>query len=270
MLPQALNFLSLQWKWLRVNAAKWACRMLIINADDWGCDAHTTSAVLACVERGSISSVSAMVFMEDSERAAAVARDRGIDAGLHLNLDTPFSKVPVASNLLEHQARLAGFLQNPFSRPFFHPGLVRSFEYVVSSQLAEYDRLYGAPPRRIDGHHHLHLAANVLFSELLPVGTVLRPHFSWEPGEKRIRNSVFRYYTKLILPRSHRTVDGLFALPPLEPKRLLQIFSRSREIAIEVETHPTNRVEFEFLTGGALFRLLGDIPLSRHHLSTPA
>jgi len=244
--------------------------MLIINADDWGYDAHTTRQVLSCVERGSISSVSAMVFMEDSEHAAALARDRGIDAGLHLNLDTPFSKVPITSNLAVHQARLARFLHNPFSRPFFHPALVRSFEYVVSAQLDEFNRLYGAPPRRIDGHHHMHLAANVLFSGLLPLGTVLRPHFSREPGEKRIRNSIFRCYTKLILPRSRRPVDGLFALPPLEPKRLLQIFSRSREITVELETHPANPVEFEFLTGGSLFRLLGDIPLAPHHLPIPA
>lgn len=244
--------------------------MLIINADDWGCDTHTTNRVLACVERGSISSVSAMVFMEDSERAATVARSRGIDAGLHLNLDTPFSKPPVTGSLPEHQARLGRFLRNPFSRPFFHPGLVRSFEYLVSSQLEEYERLYGAPPQRIDGHHHMHLAANVLFSGLLPLGTILRPHFSREAGEKRIRNSFFRCYSKLMLARSHRTVDGLFALPPLEPKRLQQIFSRSREDTIEVETHPTDPVEFEFLTGGALFRLLGDIPLSRHHLPVQA
>jgi len=244
--------------------------MLIINADDWGYDADTTRRALACVERSSISSVSAMVFMEDSEHAAAVARDRGIDTGLHLNLDTPFSKVPITSNLVEHQARLARFLHRPFSRPFFHPGLVRSFEYVVSSQLAEYDRLYGAPPRRIDGHHHMHLAANVLLGGLLPLDTILRPHFSREPGEKRVRNSLFRHYAKLMLRRSHRTVDCLFALPPLETKRLLQIFSKSREVTIEVETHPTNPVEFEFLTGGGLFRLLGDIPLSRHHLPIPA
>lgn len=244
--------------------------MLIINADDWGYDAQTTRRVLTCVERGSISSVSAMVFMEDSERAAAVARERGIDAGLHLNLDTPFTKVPITSNLVKHQARLARFLHRPFSRPFFHPGLVRSFEYVVSSQLVEYDRLYGTPPRRIDGHHHLHLAANVLFGGLLPLGTILRPHFSREPGEKPIRNFLFRCYTKLMLERSHRTVDCLFALPPVEPKRLMKIFSRSREISIEVETHPTNPVEFDFLTGGPLFRLLGDIPLSCHHLPIPA
>ena len=47
---------------------------LIINADDWGRDNETTDRSLDCVLRGSVSSVSAMMFMEDSERAAGIAR----------------------------------------------------------------------------------------------------------------------------------------------------------------------------------------------------
>lgn len=64
---------------------------LIINADDFGRDCWNTQKILECIAGGSISSVSAMVFMADSERAAATARERGIDSGLHLNLTTPFS-----------------------------------------------------------------------------------------------------------------------------------------------------------------------------------
>jgi hypothetical protein len=41
------------------------CGLLIINADDWGRDAHTTDNILDCALRGTISSVSAMLFMED-------------------------------------------------------------------------------------------------------------------------------------------------------------------------------------------------------------
>src|ERR1044071_8087146 len=65
--------------------------LLIVNADDWGRDARTTDMIAACVSQHTGSSVSAMVFMEDSERAAAIARANGIDAGLHLNLTTPFT-----------------------------------------------------------------------------------------------------------------------------------------------------------------------------------
>jgi predicted glycoside hydrolase/deacetylase ChbG (UPF0249 family) len=241
--------------------------MLIINADDWGHDEHTTSRILACVKRGAVSSVSSMLFMRDSERAAALARDHGIDAGLHLNLDTSFSARRLSGKLLEHQLKLAHFLRNRFARPFFHPRLVNSFEYAVSAQFDEYNRLYGAPPQRIDGHHHVHLCANVLLSGLLPASSVIRPHFASERGEKRIRNSLFRCYAQCMLAKRYRTVDCLVALPPLEPSRLMRIISRSNEATIEVETHPVNPAEFELLTEGALFRLLGETPLSSHHLA---
>ena len=42
--------------------------VLIINADDWGRDRRTTQSIHDCVVRKTISSASAMVFMEDSER----------------------------------------------------------------------------------------------------------------------------------------------------------------------------------------------------------
>src|SRR6185369_10838794 len=64
--------------------------LLILNADDWGRDSKTTNMILDCVVRGSVSSTSAMVFMEDSERAAALARQHRVDCGLHLNFTTPF------------------------------------------------------------------------------------------------------------------------------------------------------------------------------------
>ncbi|MGH9355586.1 MAG: hypothetical protein ACRD10_05595, partial [Terriglobia bacterium] len=48
---------------------------LIVNADDWGRYHETTGRTLDCIDRGAVSSVRAMVFMQDSERAAAIARD---------------------------------------------------------------------------------------------------------------------------------------------------------------------------------------------------
>src|SRR5437762_3797838 len=53
--------------------------LLIVNADDWGRDLYTTGRILDCCARGVVSSVSAMVFMEDSERAAAMALQLGIE-----------------------------------------------------------------------------------------------------------------------------------------------------------------------------------------------
>src|SRR5213083_3789303 len=85
--------------------------VLIVNADDWGRDEETTTRTLECVRRGTVSSVSAMVFMQDSERAAGIARQQRVDAGLHLNLTTPFSAPGVPTRLAEHHQRLSRFLR---------------------------------------------------------------------------------------------------------------------------------------------------------------
>src|SRR3954470_23920215 len=65
--------------------------LLIINADDWGRDVATTDRIFECVARHSVTAVSGMVFMEDSERAAALTREHSIDTGLHLNLTSPLT-----------------------------------------------------------------------------------------------------------------------------------------------------------------------------------
>ena len=68
-----------------------ANRMLIINADDWGRSVAETDAALRCYKEGRITSVSAMVFMEDSERAAELAKENELDVGLHLNFTDKFT-----------------------------------------------------------------------------------------------------------------------------------------------------------------------------------
>src|SRR5215469_10621350 len=144
---------------------------LIVNADDWGRDRETTERIAECLVCGSVSSVSAMVFMEDSERAAALALEHGIDVGLHLNLTTSFSAAQVPAQVAYHQKRVAHYLgTHKIARVLFHPGLRASFQYAVSAQLEEFKRLYGMEPGRVDGHHHMHLCANVLTQKLLPAG----------------------------------------------------------------------------------------------------
>jgi len=230
--------------------------LLIINADDWGRDHETTDRTLECILRGAVSSVSAMVFMADSERAAAMAQEQRIDAGLHLNLTTPFSATDCPKQLTEHQQRISRYLRrHRFAQVVFHPGLIRSFKYVASAQCEEFRRLYGAAPERLDGHHHMHLSANVLLGGLLPPGTIVRRNFSFLPGEKSWGNRFYRRAGDRILARRHRLTDFFFSLAPLQsPDRLHRIFLLARQFVVEVETHPVKPEEYRFLAGGEIFR----------------
>jgi chitin disaccharide deacetylase len=231
--------------------------LLIVNADDWGMDSDTTDRTLDCVRRGGVSSVSAMVFMEDSERAATMARKHAIEAGLHLNLTTPFSALSCSARLMECQQKIALYLlRHRLAQVVFHPGLIHAFEYVVTAQLDEFRRLYGADANRLDGHHHMHLCANVLLQGLLPPNTIVRRNFSFEAGEKSIWNRYYRRMVDRLLARRHRLADYFFSLAPLQPEdRLQRIFSLSRDHVVEVETHPVNQDEYQFLTEGGLARL---------------
>lgn len=237
--------------------------VLIINADDWGRTREITDRIAECVALGTVSSVSAMVFMEDTERAAEMARQRRVDAGVHLNFTTPFSSANCPARLVEHQRKLTAYLRrNRFAQTVFHPGLASSFEYVVSAQIDEFRRLYGKPTR-FDGHHHMHLCANVLWGNLLPAGTIARRNFSFQPGEKGIVNRFYRKMLDRKLARRHRTTDYLYNLAPLEPStRLQRIFSLARQAAVELETHPVNPAEYQYLTQGEISRQSGNCPIA--------
>jgi chitin disaccharide deacetylase len=244
---------------------------LIVNADDWGRDRQNTDRTVECINAGAVSSVSGMVFMEDSERAAAIACEQGIDTGLHLNLTTSFSGTTVPRLMAEHQQRLAHCLcRHRLAQVLFHPSLSGSFQYVVAAQLDEFHRIYGAEPDRIDGHHHMHLCANVLLGGLLPSGTIVRRNFSFRASEKNSANLIYRKIVDRMLARRHRLVDLFFSLAPLEPsERLKRIFAAARESVVELETHPVKPEENHFLAGGIIFRYLeGMLVASRFATAT--
>lgn len=237
---------------------------LIVNADDWGRDRQTTDRILECTNCRTVSSASAMVFMEDSDRAAAKSREFSVDIGLHLNFTEPFSATDCPARVLERQRKLAVYLRRQrFARVVFHPLLASDFDYVVKAQLDEFHRLYGTQPTRLDGHHHMHLCANVLLQRLLPARAIVRRNFTFRPGEKNILNRFYREAVDRILARHNVLVDYFFQLEPLEPKeRLREVFSLARQAVVEIETHPAKVDEYHFLKSGEILRWIGDIPIS--------
>lgn len=241
---------------------------VIVNADDWGRDAETTSRTLLCWQHEALSSVSAMVFMEDSPRAADLARQYGVDAGLHLNFTLRFTAQHCPARLMEHQQRIARFLCAHRLAPIlYNPLLTASFQYVVAAQLEEFARLYGHPPNRIDGHHHMHLCANVVNGNLLPSGIIVRRNLSFRAGEKEFLNRAYRQWQDRKLSRRYRLTDFFFDLKPFDlPGRLEGLFVLARHKNVEIETHPVHDDEFGFLRSAELLRRLGDLTIARGYL----
>src|SRR5205085_12174021 len=109
--------------------------MLIINADDWGCSVAETDAALRCYKGGRITSVSAMVFMKDSERAAELAKENELDVGLHLNFTERFTANHDPARLGDYQRKIVGFLTaTKYAQLLYNPFLRKEFACSYKAQ----------------------------------------------------------------------------------------------------------------------------------------
>jgi predicted glycoside hydrolase/deacetylase ChbG (UPF0249 family) len=223
--------------------------MLIVNADDLGRSKAATDNAFSCYVRERISSASAMVFMEDSERAAELALTSGIDIGLHINFSERFSGKFVPEEVRSSQERICRFLRtSKYALLLYNPFLRAQFREVFQAQYLEFVRLYGRKPSHLDGHQHMHLASNMLIDAIVPRGTRVRRSFSFSPGEKSVVNRLYRAGVDHWLTRRHRLTDYFFALGQHTTRtRLERVISLSEDSNVELMTHPQMRHEYDFL-----------------------
>jgi predicted glycoside hydrolase/deacetylase ChbG (UPF0249 family) len=223
--------------------------MLIINADDFGRSETETDAARRCYNEGRITSVSAMVFMQDSERGAELAKENEMDVGLHLNFSETFTGKSTSGALNECHNRLVRYLRrSKYSQLFYNPFLRREFSCSYEAQAEEFARLFGKPPSHIDGHHHMHLCANILLSNLIPAGMKIRRNFSFWPGEKSRFNRTYRALVDRWLARKYRLTDYFFDLTQsIREKKMERVMALAESSKVELMTHPILQLESNYL-----------------------
>jgi predicted glycoside hydrolase/deacetylase ChbG (UPF0249 family) len=242
--------------------------MLIINADDWGRSVVETDTAFRCYKASRITSVSAMVFMEDSERAAEFAKDNGLDVGLHLNFTESFMTNRYCEALGEHQSELVRFLKRTkYSQLLYNPFLRKAFSYSYEAQMEEFARLFGKQPSHIDGHHHMHLCANLFFTNMIPAGTKVRRNFSFWPGEKSLLNRTYRALVDRWLVGRYRLTDYFFDLTQcIEANKLGRVAALAMSGNVELMTHPIVRAEEKYLMSDEFHALLRTLEIGGYAL----
>jgi chitin disaccharide deacetylase len=240
--------------------------LLIVNADDWGYDEETTAAIAVCHRAGGLTSTTAMAFMKGTEQAAETARDLpDLGIGLHLNLveeySDPETPEPVRARqrqLIEQSRllRLQRWVYNPFMRD--------QINRVIADQLQQFVDLYGRLPTHVDGHHHCHLAANVLLSPALPTGTKIRNALSDAHRPNPLTDGLRRLRQGLIDRRSLRTTDYFFSIattwPELRGTPPPDRLGLARQASVEVMVHPIFPSEYTPLQLPEWTEALGGLP----------
>lgn len=240
--------------------------MLIINADDWGRDSAATDTALICHQNGRISSVTGMVFMADSLRAAEVANSAGMDVGLHINFTEKFNDGACPAHVLNHQLKIRRFLKaSKYALLLYNPFLISGFRCVFDAQLKEFTRIYGRAPSHFDGHQHMHLGTNMLIQKIIPAGKKVRRSFSFQSGEKSFFNRTYRRVVDRSLARRHRLTDSFFALAQhLDHVSLQPVLDLARKSNVEIMTHTWNRPEYDLLMSDAFPRLSAGIEIGSY------
>lgn len=141
---------------------------LIINADDLGVNPQRSHGIFQCWEFGVVTSVSVFANGSDSENAAKRGREKGVSAGLHLNLieEYPLSKQGDVSSLVDANGRFFGrdrlieLLDEGSVKP-------EHLEREIRAQIEWMFDVYGQPTH-VNAHGALHLHVAVI-DALIPV-----------------------------------------------------------------------------------------------------
>jgi len=194
-----------------------------------------------------------MTFMADSERAAELAKENQLPVGLHLNLDEPLTGPNVPAKLINHhQATLTYINAWKWSQVLYNPFLHNAFNYVFQSQWDEFCRLYGAAPKRMDGHRHMHLCINMLLSRKIPKGIHIRRNFTFNTGEKNPINIIYRRFVDRWLQKNFACTDSFFSMTPLNRgmspmEKLQRPLMLAKSSNVEILFHPGIDNEYSFL-----------------------
>jgi predicted glycoside hydrolase/deacetylase ChbG (UPF0249 family) len=228
--------------------------MLIVNADDWGRSVGETTAALGCYKAGRITSVSAMIFMDDSGRAAELALANGVDVGLHLNFTQKFTGKGYSKNIASCHHRIVTFLtRNKYSQLIYNPLLRSDFTCSFRAQVAEFERLYGRSPSHIDG----------LWSPIIPRGMKVRRNFSFWRGEKSPVNRAYRRFVDRSLSRRYRLTGYFFDLTQcIRENKLRRVETLAKSDTVELMTHPADATESKFLMSDEFAALLTRLDFS--------
>ena len=140
--------------------------------------------------------------------------------------------------------------RNKYAQLMYNPFLRREFAYSYKAQAAEFVRLFGRSPSHIDGHHHMHLCANMLLSNVIPAGVKMRRNLSFWPGEKSLLNRTYRALVDRWLARKYELPDYFFDLTQcMREKKLGRVAALAKTTNVELMTHPIVSMESEYLMG---------------------
>jgi chitin disaccharide deacetylase len=218
--------------------------ILIVNADDYGWNSEATDKTLDAFAATRITSATALVYMEDSDRAAELALEAKLPVGLHLNLTDPFTDPSANATQRARQllvCKLFAAWRFRLRSWTFDPRIRKQVEGAISDQLERFHELYGQPPTHLDGHNHVHVCPNVALAASLASIEKMRDGLSTWPSIRTAMGAARALRRALVSRRFLRTryfLDIALLHRDFDPQERTERVGRAGRASLEVMAHP--------------------------------
>lgn len=239
---------------------------LIVNADDFGWNPQATDLTLEAFAAGRITSTTALVYMEDSDRAAPLGREAGLPVGLHVNLTDPYTAASVPEDVRRRQLELCREFAGAKLRLrswTYDPRLRSAVATVIGDQLHRFEEIYGSTPTHADGHNHVHSCPDVALSPALRGVTKMRDGLRTAPSARtamakaRAARRTLTYRGKL---RTRYFFDIAELFREMTEEEIAARVGLAGETSVEIMAHPAFAHEWEALTSPLWGELLARFP----------
>lgn len=242
--------------------------LLIVNADDFGWNRTATDRTIECFDSGRITSATVLVYMEDSDRAASLARRHGLPVGLHLNLTDPLTATDVPAEVRDRHRRACSLFGGGNLRKrswTWSPRIRRLVEDVVRDQLDRFRELFGTEPTHVDGHNHVQVCPDVIRARPL-CGFKVR-NALWSFPSTRTVMGVARALRRELTARRLLTTRYFFDIAELHragPETTAERVGLSSTASVEVMCHPGFDHELEALRSNSWAQAIAAAPLGSY------
>lgn len=199
---------------------------LIINADDFGLTKGVSDGILDCIEKGVVTSTTAMVNGLYFEKAIEEAKKRNFkDIGIHLTLTWGKPILPV--NKIQSLVDKNGCFYKRASED------KPNYEEVREELRAQIEKFLstGIKPTHLDGHHHFYAFDEEILNVVLDLSKEYNLPLRGMPELKE-------HYTKKGV-RSTEVFTSEFYNENAEESKLLNLILRYKQFkSVEVMCHP--------------------------------
>jgi predicted glycoside hydrolase/deacetylase ChbG (UPF0249 family) len=228
--------------------------LLIVNADDFGLRPDITDAIIEVYRAARITSATAMVYMWDGARAAALAQEYGLPLGLHLNLTVDFRDPAAPSGARERQTRIVRYFAGRGARHAYDPRVRRLVADCFRDQVEAFAATYGGEPTHFDGHQHIHVCPTVALSVPLAAIPRARAAHTYGRDERGPAKRLVRAAQNALLRHRFRIPAAFLDFDDVHPElggSGLDRLAIARHAPVEIMTHPRRPGERPALLGGA-------------------